>query len=377
VRVLLSLVRQLTPNRLRKYDIILFTRNRFEQESKDGADAQGRRLGTTQRVCQCAYIGSTRIRDCTCLRTDDLYNSPLKSLHFLRLIIDEGHFFSNAANTAAAVAANLVTADHRWVVSGTPAKDLLGVEVDMSTAANLWHTPDTKASRENVLKQRREFSKPEDITGAIKSIGSLASTFLKIRPWAGSDEAKAEWEEYIYRHEGLKSQKKKTHSGFSTGLRRTLEAMVVRTQPNDVEKDIDLPPLSHRIVKLEPCLYDKFTANLFTLVLTANAVTSERTDQDYLFHKNSAKDRYQLVANLRQSAFCWTGFTEGQVAASVERSEKYLEKEGTKCSQADRDLLSSALRAAKLTLKFGGWTALSRSHELGMLHKAWIFGLAC
>ena len=38
---------------------------------------------------------------------------------------------------ALAVANRLVTADSRWVVSGTPAKSLLGVEVDMSADENL------------------------------------------------------------------------------------------------------------------------------------------------------------------------------------------------------------------------------------------------
>ena len=122
-----------SPSELCTYDIILFTRGRFELEVKDGADGQGRRLGDSTRVCQCLYIGATRTRDCRCIKRDELYDSPLKFLHFKRLIIDEGHFFSNT-NTAVAVANKLVTADHRWVVSGTPAKDLLGVEVDMTAA---------------------------------------------------------------------------------------------------------------------------------------------------------------------------------------------------------------------------------------------------
>lgn len=353
--------------------MILFTRKRFEQESKDGSDGQGRRMGTTQLLCRCPYIGSTRTRNCTCLRTDDLYGSPLKQLHFLRIIIDEGHFFSNNSGMAASVAEKLLKVDHRWVVSGTPAKDLLGVEVDMSSAENLWRTPATADSREAVLQQRREFS-DHDKTGAIKSLGSLASTFLKIRPWASSEdslEVKAEWDEYVFRHEGFRSRKSRTFSGFSTSLRRTLEAMVIKTRPEDVEQDIDMPPLSHEIIRLEPSFYDKLTANLFTLVLTANAVTSERTDQDYLFHKNSAKARYQLVANLRQSAFFWTGFSEDDIEASITRSRKYLEKEDTTCSPEDRQLLTSCLQTAEMVLNSDGWKGMSRSHELGLYVEDW------
>ena len=355
---------------LSKYDIILFTRGRFEMEVKDGADAQGRRLGDSTLKCQCFYIGATRTRNCTCIKRDELYNSPLKLLHFKRLIIDEGHFFSNTNNTAVSVANKLVTADHRWVVSGTPAKDLLGVEVDMTSAENLWNTPDTKDSRDTVLKQRRHFSQKDDTTGAIRSLGSLAANFLRIKPWSVFDptERRAEWEEHIFRHEDMK---KRTFSGFSTSLRRILESMVVKTQPEDVEKDIDLPPLSHEVVRLEPSFFDKLSANLFTLVLTANAVTSERTDVDYLFHKNSQKPRSQLIANLRQSAFFWTGFSEADVLASLKSSNGYLTKEETGCSDADRDLLTSTLAFADTVLESTGWKALSRSHEVALYVDGW------
>jgi SNF2 family DNA or RNA helicase len=358
------------PDQLCMYDIILFTRGRFEMEVKDGADEQGRRLGDSTRVCRCTYIGATRTRDCHCIRRDELYDSPLKHLHFKRLIIDEGHFFSNTNNTAVSVANKLVTADHRWVVSGTPAKDLLGVEVDMAAAENLWHTPDTKDSRETALEQRRYFSKKDDTNGAIKSLGSLASNFLRIKPWCPFDagERRAEWEEYIYRHGDFR---KRTFSGFSTCLRRILESMVVKTQPEDVERDIDLPPLSHEVIRLQPSLYDKLTANLFTLVLTANAVTSERTDVDYLFHKNSQKARSQLISNLRQSAFFWTGFSEADVLASLKSSNAYLDKDGTGCSMADRELLTRTLSFADIVLDSTGWKALSRSHEVGIFIHDW------
>lgn len=358
------------PDALRRYDVILFTRGRFELEVKDGADAQGRRIGDSTRVCRCTYIGATRERDCHCIKRDELYDSPLKHLHFKRLIIDEGHFFSSTNNTAVSVANKLVTVDHRWVVSGTPAKDLLGVEVDMTAAENLWSTPDTKDSRDAALEQRRHFSTKDDTSGAIKSIGSLASNFLRILPWSVFDKAegKAEWDEYIYRHE---HSKKRTYSGFSTCLRRILEGIVVKTQPEDVEKDIPLPPLSHEVIRLEPSYYDKLTANLFTLVLTANAVTSERTDVDYLFHKNSQKARSQLISNLRQSAFFWTGFSEADILASLKSSNAYLEKKEASCPQEDRELLRNTLSCAQDVLDCAGWKALSKSHEIGLFVSDW------
>ncbi|KAF2764375.1 hypothetical protein EJ03DRAFT_331894 [Teratosphaeria nubilosa] len=348
------------------YDLILFSRNRFELEKRDGSDEQGRRISSTQLVCRCPYIGATRTRDCHCVRSDDLYDSPLKHVHFKRLVVDEGHFFAHSNTVAVAVANELITADHRWVISGTPARDLLGVEVDMSSLSQ-----NTLQTADDILDHRRSFNQKEDTSGAIKSLGALASSFLKIRPWCAQSKGvrkEAEWDDHVYRHEDLR---KRTYSGFSSRLRRTLESMVVKTQPKDVEKDILLPPLSHRVVRLEPSYYDKLTANLFTLVLTANAVTSERTDADYLFHKNSAKSRYQLIYNLRQSAFFWTGFSEDDIHTSLNNSTGYLAKDGTLCTEEDRELLTSMLACADKVIACEGWKSMSRSHELGVFIDSW------
>jgi SNF2 family DNA or RNA helicase len=353
---------------LRGYDVIIFSRTRFESEVKDGADDRGRRL-LSRPSCKCPYVGAIRTVDCHCVKADDIYESPLKQLHFKRLIIDEGHFFSSSDSLAVRVAKSLVTADHRWVVSGTPAKDLLGVESDMSVAQNAVQE-EAGESRDEVLDRRRHFNFNEDTSGAIKSLGTLASHFLRIQPWAaeGSGERPAIWEDHIYRHE---DHRRRTFSGFSSCLRRTLEAMVVKTQPEDVEQDIKLPPLNHEVIRLEPSYYDKMTVNLFSIVLTANAVTSERKDVDYLFHKNSAQARYQLIGNLRQSAFFWTGFSEEDIIASQKNSKGYLEKPTATCTDDDRRLLTEALQATDSILSSEGWKALSRSHELGVFVDRW------
>ncbi|KXT14494.1 hypothetical protein AC579_9576 [Pseudocercospora musae] len=273
-------------------------------------------------------------------------------LHFKRLIVDEGHFFSSK-NTSSTirVAKNLVKADHRWVVSGTPAKDLLGVDIGLESAD----------SRDELLERRKTFDSKHDISGAIDSVNALASNFLQSTPWQAND-AKL----YIYRHTDFRN---KTYSGFSTSFRRVLENIVIKTRPEDV--DIDIPPFTHQVKLLEPSFYDKLTANLFTLVLTANAVTSERTDADYLFHKKSAKDRYRLVSNLRQSAFFWSGFSEADLDASINNSTHYLAKVNTGCVAQDRQLLLGALDSAKAVLASKGWQAMSRSHELGIFIDDW------
>ncbi|KAI5370373.1 Putative helicase, P-loop containing nucleoside triphosphate hydrolase [Septoria linicola] len=337
------------------YDVVLFTRNRFDMEFQDGQDRDGRRMPKNHNTCQCTYIGATRTRDCHCLSANDLYSSPLKDVHFKRLIVDEGHFFSSGSSSRTMLVVDrLVKTESRWVVSGTPAKELLGVEVDLQL-------PD--ADRGAVLDLRRSFDPKLDRSGAIDSLSALASTFLRATPWSA-----AEAKNYLYRHE---DRRERTYSGFSVCLRRLLEQIVVKTRPEDYERDVELPPLRHDIITLQPSFYDKITANLFTLVLTANAVTSERTDADYLFHKNSTKARLQLVANLRQSAFFWSGFSEADVHASVKTSRDYLAKDDTGCSIEDQALLTEALRCTECILASKGWASMSRSHELGVYVQDW------
>ncbi len=285
----------------------------------------------------------------------------------LRIIIDEGHNLANSNANIVNVAEKLVHADRRWVVTGTPMKDLVGMEVDLAAAYDETNELDARTLRELTLEQRKHFSLKDDHQ-AVQSLGNIATHFLQLRPWAGSNEESADWNDYIYRHE---AKSRKTYTGFSLCLRSTLEGIVVKTRPEDVARDIVLPPLTHRVVHLEPSYYDRLTANLFTLVLTANAITSERTDGDYLFHKRNGKALYALVANLRQSNFFWTGFSEAHVHAALANSRKYLAKEGISCSDSDRALLTDCMDKVEAVLTSSGWKALSKSHEIGIFLDKW------
>ena len=249
-----------------------------------------------------------------------------------------------------------------------PAKNLVGVELEMSTLdAN---EMDATTLRESAIEQRKIFS-IDDVDGAkaAKALGSLASNFLMVRPWCDATaEGRLEWDDYIYRHE---HQYKRTYSGFSSSFLRALEGLVVKTRPEDVEKDIVLPPMTHRVVYLKPCWFDKMIANLFIQVLRANAITSERSDVDYLFHKNSVKARHSLIRNLRQSNFTWTGFRLEDVVGTLETTQKYLTKDDKKCSLEDANsLLESSQIISKLTTS-DAWKSLSRAHEVGMAVEEW------
>jgi SNF2 family DNA or RNA helicase len=345
------------PTELMEFDVVLFSRNRFDQEIEE---KMGPLPGSNYFMgCQCPYIGPTRLSDC--ISECRFYKSPLKKIHWLRIIIDEGHNFSSSMSNAVSFAKQL-QAERRWVVSGTPVKNLVGVEMDLLNAEE--GILDQAALRNIAMEQRKAFSIDEESTKAAKALGSLASNFLRVRPWSdSSSEGKLDWDEYIYRHE---HQHRKTYSGFSSCFVRTLEGLIVKTRADDVEKDMVLPPMKHRVVYLKPCWFDKMTANMFIQVLRANAITSEREDVDYLFHKNSLKAKHSLIRNLRQSNFTWTGFSLEDVASTIKTSSKYVANNQGRCSLEDAQSLleSSGIVTKLMTSK--SWTALEKAHEVGL-----------
>jgi hypothetical protein len=119
--------------------------------------------------------------------------------------------------------------------------------------------------------------------------------------------------------------------------------MIIRHQPRDVEKDIELPPLHQRIVYLEGSYLDKLSLNIFSLMITSNAVTSERKDADYLFHPRQRKALGQLVANLRQASFFWSGFTRADLQATISIARSFLDKGEIFATDEDRSLLQKVI----------------------------------
>jgi hypothetical protein len=194
-----------------------------------------------------------------------VYSSPLKQLHFLRIIIDEGHEFSSSASNAVRVATEIVAAERRWVVSGTPAKDrLFGVDVEIQAKTGTNAPTPLNGVQSNdfgylaretpisamdgafahALERRKLFKKDEEVNGASKSLGILATNFLKVRPWAGTDDQlKVEWEDFVFRHE---TSRGRTYAAFSPCMVSMLEALVIKVQCRFFVKRI----VSHQLTTL-------------------------------------------------------------------------------------------------------------------------------
>ena len=382
---------QLPPaEEMAEYDIILFSRQRFDKESQDGSDRKGRRT-STPTACKCPYIGSSRSRNCTCLKEEDIYHSPLKDLHFKRLITDEGHIFGNASKssiTEASTVVQFLRVTSRWIVSGTPTQGLYGTETSIAASEN--SSISTSPLRENdgnkqigssdkarakqllnsptfddllqiSIEQSRDIYKQE--RKDLEKLGNIATMYLKVRPWANTadDSEAAQWSRYVMqpRH-GSKSH------GNIHCLRSTLEGMIVRNRPEDVENDVILPALHQSIVTLDGSLQDKMSLNIFSMLIVSNAITSERKDADYFFHRRQRAALDLLVKNLRQASFHWSGFSLEDIKNATQIAKDFLEKGEVPVSLKDRVLLQEAIQVGESVLANSIKKATSMYHEMPM-----------
>ena len=346
-------------NELLPYDIILMSRQRFERELAPTETAKARRKakGAAKGGCDCSLD-----EDCHCSTGND-YQSPLKEIHFLRIIIDEGHEFSSSGRQGAAYwALQTLQVDRRWVVSGTPANGLLGVEVGTATYETSDSGTTHGVTNGDVLESRRKEIALSQERKDLEKLGMIVAGFLQVKPWANSkDEDPAEWQKYIMPY---KDGRRKVRS-----LKTLLESLVVRHRFEDIEADIQLPPLNNRVVYLQPSWHDKLSINLFILSLTANAITSERVDEDYMFHPRNRHQLHALITNLRQSGFYWTSFSPEDIAKTMKVSRAYYEEHGCLAAdgqEQDRMLIETAIAVGDVVLESASWRSFAELHEMGM-----------
>lgn len=366
--------------KLLEYDIILFSKQRFECEARDEQANEDEGDGSSKRNNNTNRSNGT-----------SAYHSPLKDIHFKRLIIDEGHTFGNATKTSRTEAITVVDflkLSARWIISGTPTKGLYGIDV-ASGKSSRSSTPRSKSPKpsdsilhdgppqfsKNVPSVNSSTSSTKALSQSqiekvyaherkdIEKLGNIATTFLKIKPWSNSqeDDDPASWAHYVMqpRHGG-KSR------GSTDCLRKTLESMIIRHRPGDVIKDVTLPPLQHEFVYLDGSLQNKLSLNMFAMMIITNAVTSERKDADYFFHHRQRKNLLQLVSNLRQSSFFWSGFETEHVQSTVNNAKKFLEERKVPVTAEDENLLLEAIKIGEIFLSNNIAQLIGKYHEMPM-----------
>ncbi|KAL9613921.1 MAG: hypothetical protein Q9167_001535 [Letrouitia subvulpina] len=354
-----------------KYDMIVMSKQRFEQEMSLKSDLRN--------VCKC-----TADKRCRC-SPDGQYHSPLEDIHFLRVIVDEGHDFASFGRKNNAVfALQKVHVDRRWIVSGTPSPGLLGVEISTAVQETFGtaHSHNSEAIQRVLESRKTGFIGRQNEPSVrklallqerkdLERLGSIVTDFLSLKPWANvkGGEDPASWRDYILPAEDGRRKPK--------SLKALLESLVVRHRIEDIELEMELPPLHNHTIYLQPKWQETLSINLFILGLAVNAVTSERVDQDYVFHPKNRASLNQLITNLRQSAFYWTGLMPEEVQKSIEVSNSYMEKHGywdpssnrrlpsNKNQKDDFLLLEEAIQVGRQALDAPSWIRFTQVHEIG------------
>jgi SNF2 family DNA or RNA helicase len=317
-----------------RYDVVIITKLRFEAEYRDNDLHTGKRG-----------------------RGEERFQSSLTDIRWLRVICDEGHGFAGSASRTNAMAMlDKLYVERRWVVSGTPANTMLGVEVGL--AANETNE-NTDVDMQETLQSRKKSDTVDQESKDIERLRHIVISFLKVQPWANKDVDTANWRRYLAPREANGQLRK------AASLRVLLHSLIVRHRIEDIEVDLKLPPLYNKVVYLEPSYYDKLSINLFVLVLISNAITSERVDEDYMFHPKNRKILDFLIGNIRQSSFHWVGFREYEIKQTVHVASSYLDSNLDKISDEDGMLLTEAIMVGERALNDDAWKAFSDLHEIG------------
>ncbi|KAK3951016.1 SNF2 family N-terminal domain-containing protein [Pseudoneurospora amorphoporcata] len=304
--------------KLKEYDIILFSRSVFDS------------------------IYSIKKGTHKSLRSSQ--GDPLTCVHFKRCIIDEGHVLGTSTSSAAdktnlQLVINDLHVDAKWVVTGTPSTGLYGL--DHGVRGN--------------LEQNNQVSTDMELQD-LKKIGVMASVFLRARPWAntnadtqalrvkGSTRDRVLWEDYI-----VKPWASRTADHQDACLRATLGSLIVRHPKPDIV--LFLPSVHERVIYLDGSYQDILSLNLFSLNIIFNAVLSQRTDQDYFFHRTQRKHLGDLVSNLRQTSFFGGQFfPKSDILQAIHRAERFL-YEGTIAITAEDDaLLRTAIEFGRIAI---------------------------
>ncbi|KAI9646472.1 hypothetical protein NHQ30_004465 [Ciborinia camelliae] len=350
---------------LSTFDIILFSKQRFEREAKENTRAP-------RRTFCSAGTESVRNESLQNETKPETYRSPLKDLHFKRLITDEGHSFGNATRSLKTDATSVIDflhLDARWIISGTPTRGLHGIDLKGPESNENHSIEGQESSHPNNVSQSSESYHVrqklfiEQDREDLEKLGNILSSYLKARPWANTtaESDQASWVSLV-----IKPRYDNNIHGDSQILKTTLEGMIIRHTTEDVNTELSIPPLYNKVVYLDGCLQDKLCLNIFSMMIAINAVTSEREGLDYLFHPSPRSRRalQTLVSNLRQASFTWSGYSTVMIESSLDTAKKFVTKDNI--APEDKKLLVEAIQVGEFALANGIFTAVSRLHEMAM-----------
>ncbi|KAI8811806.1 SNF2 family N-terminal domain-containing protein [Cladochytrium replicatum] len=290
-----------------QFDIVIISMQRFGREERS--------LSFNLDIpCKCPYAGATRVIDCKCPTPspEKRAPSPLLCVRWFRVIVDEGHSMARSQNTNNTTKlARKLNFDRVWACTGTPLPFVT-----------------QHVSRKEIEKQD------------LKAFEHLCCQFLRVEPYASTSGlfTNAIGKPFMNR------------SKFAVRrLQGLMETLMVRNQPDDVEREVQLPPLFQKVVQVPFTRHQRLIHNCLLALMAANIVLSERADQDYLFHKTNRKSLRYAVDNLHMSCFWYANSDVGK--SRLQDALNNIREEGLDVSAA-RNFSSEDVQLLKNAEKY-------------------------
>ncbi|GLB34634.1 putative SNF2 family protein N-terminal domain [Lyophyllum shimeji] len=358
------------------YDIILMTYKRFTIENNHNKIQKLH----SWKVCTCPTIPGSRVPDCTCKVLDV---SPLLQIRWKRLVIDEGHV-SASLSTVLTPFTKLLSVERRWIVTGTPTTNLLGLSLGEKTnkkarrqAEDGMHSDgDGSDSGSEGSEQSQDpsvlpspSSSPLPASNVpprvwtkydredLGKLGKMISHFIAVPQFTACPKlVSTHVIEPLLDPQGPRP-------GAIQVLNQVMEMIMIRHRIEDVEEDIFLPPVMHESVLLDLDPYAVKSYNAMQAAIVINAVDSQRTDQDYMFHPRNADVLQTTVKNMSQVMFWSTDDSLYNVDEIVRNSQEFIDVALSRNTpQEDLTALKEALKHVMLAAQDPLWRAM-QCHE--------------
>ncbi|TFK54619.1 hypothetical protein OE88DRAFT_1693397 [Heliocybe sulcata] len=279
-----------------EYDIVLLNHNSLSFAKTDISGLH------SWHLCECPCFPGTRLPDCHCDEHTNI--SPLLQIRWKRLVIDEGHV-SSTIHTNLSQFTVLLSAERRWIVTGTPTTNLLGLSFGSSREIDKRATANADEGAEKAVQdavdptpaQQRKWtdSEREDL----RKLGTMITHFLGVRHFADQSTFNKFVVAPLFDADG-------PLPGAVQVLAQVMELVMIRHRIEDVEKDVILPPLRQETVLLDLDPYSLKSYNALQAIIAVNAIDSERVDRDYLFHPANVDALLQAIENMTQVMFWHT-----------------------------------------------------------------------
>ncbi|KAG0244428.1 hypothetical protein BGW41_007720 [Actinomortierella wolfii] len=346
-----------------KQDIVLISQSRFSREYDSGAFVK---ILSSKRKCTCDSIITLARCRCPVEQT----TSPLQHVRWKRMIVDEGHSMGSQSSNYALLASALHV-ERRWICTGTPTQNLSNLadyyqptdyhnDTDVSTT----QSGGTSTKRSALSARHLAASDQDDLV----KLSTIITSYLRLEPFASKPKLFSKELQVPFSSSRNESRGHTTITGnydsysieslkrrmSASKLRRLMSTIMVRNRPEDIMKDISLPPLHEKIVRLPFGYFQALTHNCQVGLIHANAVLSEREGIDYFFHPKNTKHLRQVIANLQQSCFWFSGGGDGTEALKSTTSSNGKSPLGDKEQQGGKEGENDAAVSTK-SIKMSGF----------------------